>query len=114
MVMNVTIRAYTRYVNNGNECYYKGIHEETKLSEELYSLYLEADPKIPVHAVYASRLDNKPVCVVVDDTDVFILLLFVARYFEWNVFFRQGKYSDKEGITYHDIIILADHFGEEI
>ena len=95
------------FVNNGNECYYKGIHEETKLSEELSSLHKEADPKIPMHAVYASCLDNKSVCVVADDTDVFILLLFVARYFEGNVFFRQGKYSDKEGITYHDIISLA-------
>ena len=58
--------------------------------------------------------DNKPVCVIADDTDVFILLLFVARYFEGNVFFRQGKYSDKEVIAYHDIISLADHVGEEI
>ena len=102
------------FVNNGNECYYKGIHEETKLSEELSSLHKEADPKISMHAVYACRLDNKPVCVVADDTDVFILLLFVARYFEGNVFFRKVKYSDKEGITYHDIISLADHLGEEI
>ena len=49
------VHSKNMFVNNGNECYYKGIHEETKLSEELSSLHLQADPKIPMHAVYASR-----------------------------------------------------------
>ena len=54
-----------------------------------------------MHAVYASQLHKiTPVCVVADDTDVFILLLFVAQHLENTVFFRQVKNFDSDGITY--------------
>ena len=53
-----------------------------------------------MHAVYASQLHKRHVCVVADDTDVFILLLFVAQHLENTVFFRHGKNFDSDGITY--------------
>ena len=67
-----------------------------------------------MHAVYASQLQKKSICVVVDDTDIFILLLFVAQHFENSVFFRQGKSSDTDGITYHNINSVSDYIGSEI
>lgn len=42
---------------------------------ELNSRHREADPKLAFHAVYAAR---HAACVVADDTDVFMLLRFVA------------------------------------
>ena len=57
---------------------------------------------------------GKNVCVVADDTDVYILLLFVGNQFMSQVYFRQGKHSDKSGITYHEILPLADYLGNSV
>jgi len=42
----------------------------------LFSYQREADPRLAFHAVYAAATHNT--CVVADETDVYILLLFVA------------------------------------
>ena len=49
-----------------------------------------------------------------DDSDIFILLLWAACSFKSNVFFRQGKLSDKEGILYTEIYPLAKQLGEDV
>ena len=54
------------------------------------------------------------VCVVADDTDVYILLLYAAHQFQSKIYFRQGKQKDKAGITYHEVIPLAKHLGKRI
>ena len=66
-----------------------------------------------MHALYASQLHKRPICVVADDT-VFILLLFVAQHPENTVFFHQGKISETDGITYHNINSVSDYIGAEI
>ena len=47
-----------------------------------------------------------------DDSDIFILLLSVAHLFQANVYFRQGKTTDKDGVLYTEVQPLAEHFGE--
>ena len=44
-----------------------------------------------MHAVFAGRSDEKAICVVADDTDVYIDLLFIAHHVENKLYFRQGK-----------------------
>ena len=60
----------------------------------------EIDQKIRMHAVYASQLNKKPICVVADDTGAFILLLFVAYHLIIPFSFATVKNSDTEGISY--------------
>ena len=60
------------------------------------------------HAIYAAHLTSKPVCVVADDTDVFILLFFVSDNTNVNIYFRQGTKASKAGVTYHNVTKLAD------
>ena len=43
---------------------------------ELHSNQKEADPRLALHAVYATAR-HTGTCVVADDTDVYILLIFV-------------------------------------
>ena len=49
-------------------------------------------------------------CVVADDTNVYILLLFVGNQFMSQVYFRQGIC----GITYHEIITLAEYLDDSV
>ena len=77
----------TIFVNKGNQCYYKRMNKKPIIFEDICSSHKEADLKLPMHAVYASHLHKRPICVVADDTDVFILLLFVVQHFETTVFF---------------------------
>ena len=63
---------------------------------ELNSRHREAVPKLAFHAVYAAS--RHAVCVVADDTDVFILILFVAAQTNQKLYFRQGTADlQKEG-----------------
>ena len=49
-----------------------------------------------------------------DDSDIFILLLWGACSFKSNVFFRQGKSSEKDRILYTEIYPLAEQLGEDV
>ena len=51
--------------------------------EDLYSVHKESDPRIALHVVFASSATlRETVCVVSDDTDVFIIhVLFFIRTF---------------------------------
>ena len=57
---------------------------------------------------------RKLICVVADNTDLFIVLFFVIQRFENTVFFRQGKSSDTDGTTYYNINSVSDYVGAEI
>ena len=57
---------------------------------------------------------RKLICVVADNTDLFIVLFFVVQRFENTVFFRQGKSSDTDGTTYYNINSVSDYVGAEI
>ena len=52
--------------------------------------------------------------VVADDTDVYILLLYVSQYCSGKVYFRKGTGSSNDGTTYHDVKSLLNHLGEAV
>ena len=108
------------FVNNGDQCYFRpqssqitSIICEELICEELFSKHKEADQKVVSHAQFESERGYN-VCVVADDSDIFILLLSVAQSFQSYVYFRQGKSSDKDGIVYNEVNSLADHLGENV
>ena len=77
------------FVNNGPKCYSKYLNSECIEFESLNSQHREADQKIPMHAVFPGRSDEKAICVVADDTDVYINL-FIAHVGN-KLYFRRGK-----------------------
>lgn len=103
------------YVTKGNHCMYvAGDGSQSAVDvPELCSQHKEADPRLAHHAVYAST-SNAGVCVVADDTDVYILLLFVSCKCDSSLYFRQGTATSKCGITYHNVKSLAEHLGGDI
>ena len=70
--------------------------------------------KLASHSVYVTNSTSKPVCVVAEDTDVFVLLLYISNLTEVNMYFRQGTKSSKSGITYHNVTSLAGKLGRDI
>ena len=110
-------------VNNRHTTFLKGKSWKTfKVAVELYSQHEEPDHKNFAQTVFESEKGNKTL-VVADDSDIFMLLLWVAcsfksdvffRQFKSDVFFRQGKSSDKEGIMYTEIYPLAEQLGEDV
>ena len=83
----------------------------------LYSEHKEADHRIASHAKYASDNDNNensPITIVVDDTDIYILLIRIECYYRSKLYFRQGTSTSKAGITYHNVSAAASEFGESI
>ena len=104
----------TIYVNNQSVCYLKSLDHAWSEFEPLNSTHRVADQKIPMHAVFAGSSKEKAVCVIADDTDIYISLLFVATHIKSKLYFRQGKVRDKNGISFHDVHSLADHLGTNI
>ena len=51
--------------------------------------------------------------MITDDTDIYLSLINIAHLVRSCLHFRQGKTKDKEGINYHDINAIANHFGED-
>ena len=99
------------FVNNGPKGYSKCLNSECIEFESLNSQHREADQKIPMHAVFAGTSDEKAICAMSDDTDVNINLLFSAHHVENKLYFRQGKTTDRKGITYHDVGSLEIKLG---
>ena len=100
------------FVTKGEKCYHSSGDIVLEVTE-LESLQKEADPRLALHTVYASFY-HSGVCTVADDTDVFILLLFLADRCVSQLYFRQGTQSSKEGVTYHDVKSLANHLGSNV
>ena len=79
------------YVTKGNQCYQSTVEVPNNALEvpNLKSNHREADPRIALHTVFASSIDeSSAVCAVADDTDVYILLLYVSQYCSRKVYFR--------------------------
>ena len=70
--------------------------------------------RLACHSVYAAKSTEKSVCVVVNDTDVFILLLHVSINCNETLYLRQGTTSSTDGITYHNVTSLSNQLGEKI
>ena len=67
-----------------------------------------------MHTVFAGVSETDAVCVVADDSDIFLSLLYVSSKVHSKLYFRQGKTKDKSGIEYHDIHSAANHLGPDI
>ena len=70
--------------------------------------------KIPMHAVYVGRGNNDTVCVVADDTDIYLSLVIISHHIRSHFYFRQEKTKDKDEVNYHDIRAIAVHLGKNI
>lgn len=101
-------------VNRGSECFFIDHGTKCIRMPELDSPYREADQKIPMHAVYAGRQNSDTVCIIAEDTDIYLSLISISHLVQSNLIFRQGKTKDRDGITYHDVHAMADHLGEDI
>ena len=98
------------YITKDFKCFLKS--ENITEIAELSSNHNEADPRIALHAVFASlTYPTLPICAVSDDTDVFIILLSVAFQIKGTLYFRQG--TNSRGITYHNVTALAHGLGKE-
>ena len=96
------------FVNNRHTTYLKAKSWKTfKVADELYSQHKEADHEIVSQTVFESEKGYKTL-VMADDSDIFILLLWAASSFKSDVFFRQGKSSDKKRILYTEIYPFAE------
>ena len=51
-------------------------------------------------------------CVVADDTDTLILLLYISKNCDGKLYLREGTQSSKKGVLYHDVKDLAAHLGK--
>ena len=100
----------TIYVTIENKCFIK-VGWQRREVEELNSTHREADHRLALHAKFAS-CPSGSVCVVADDTDVYILLLHIASRCTSTLYFRQG--IQKNGITYHNVTSMATKLGEEV
>ena len=101
----------TVFITREEKCFLKRPNEMAIEVPELQTYVTEADPRLALHAVYSSNLyPNQSVCVVADDTDVYILLLSVASQMKGTLLFRQGTSSC---IEYHNVSALAEHLGYE-
>ena len=79
---------------------------------ELTSKHKEADQIFTYHVIYSSQQDYN-VCIIANDSDVYILSLFVVAYCTGIIYFRQGTQTGKQGITYHNVS-LAKELGKEV
>ena len=70
--------------------------------------------RLACHSIFAANSTGDSVCVVADDTDVFILLLYLSVKCHVTLYFRQGTNSSKDGVTYHNVTALSSHLGENI
>ena len=76
-------------------------------------MHREADHRLAFHAK-CSADSGDSVCVVADDTDVYILLLFISNQANGTIYFQQGTSSSKQEITYHSVTTLANELGNDI
>ena len=67
-----------------------------------------------MHAVFAGSSGDESICVVADDSDIYLSLLHISPEVNAQLYFRQGKAKDKNGIEYHDVHSLARYLGTEI
>ena len=101
----------TVYITREEKCFLKSPNEMAIEVPELQTKLTEADPRLALHAVHASKIfPYQSVCVVADDTDVYIILLSVAFQMKGTLLFRQGTSSC---IQYHNVSSLAGHLGSE-
>ena len=67
-----------------------------------------------MQTVSVGRENNVTVCIVVDDTNIYLRLISISHQIWSHLYFQHGKTKDKDGVNYHDIHAIAVYLGEEI
>ena len=81
--------------------------------QTLKSNHKEADHRIIHHTHFASDQHGNA-CIVADDSDILVLLLYISRRCCCQIYFREGAHSSKNGILYHNVSLLSQHLGPSI
>ena len=102
------------FVTKEKKCFVKYANQVAIEKPELFSMHREADQRFHAGDSKCSADSGDSVCVVADDTDVYILLLFISNQANGTIYFRQGTSSSKQGITYNNVTALANELGNDI
>ena len=94
-------------VNQESECFFIEHGNDCVRFPELDSSHREAGQKIPMHTVYVRPKKNDTVCVVANDTDIYLNLINISRHIRSYLYFRQEK-------TISYIHAIAVHLDKEI
>ena len=86
-------------MNKGSKCFMVDHEKSNTRVSEFDSAHREADQKIPMHTVYVSQNTNGSICVVAEDTDIYLSLISISHLISSPLFFRQGKARDKDGVV---------------
>ena len=81
--------------------------------QTLKSNHKEADHRTIHHTHFASN-QHDSVCIVADDSDILVLLLYISRRCCCQIYFREGTHLSKKGILYHNVSLLSQHLGPSI
>ena len=99
-------------VNQKSQCFFVNQTNNCVRIPELDTSDRKADQKIPMRVVYAGQTSSNKVCVTADDTDIYLSLINIAHLVKSCFYFRQFKTKDKEGITYHNVHAVTNHYCE--
>ena len=102
-----------KYANRGNDCYFRHNNGTWIPFPILDSSHREADQVIPLHSVYVGPRPEDTICIVADDTDIYLSLIHISHEIKSSVFFGQDNFNDKDGITFH-VKSIADTLRHEI
>lgn len=80
------------YLTKGQFCCQQKLHSTINFVEVLFSNHMEANQKITNHVLFASSPESS-VCVVSDETDIYVLMLYIAKHCNKNMYFRQETHS---------------------
>ena len=67
------------YVNRGNDCYFRQNNGTWIPFPTLGSSNGEADQVIPLHAVHAGSRPDDAICIVADNTDIYLSLTHISH-----------------------------------
>ena len=82
------------FVTKEKKCFVKYANQVAIENPELFSIHREADHRLAFHAK-CSADSGDSICVVADDTDVYIL--FISNQANGTIYFQQGTSSSKQG-----------------
>ena len=101
------------FVAKEKKYFVKYANQEAIEKPELFSIHREADHRLAFHEK-CSADSGDSICVVADDTDVYILLLFISNQANGTIYFQQGTSSSKQGITCYNVTPLVNELGNNI
>ena len=67
----------------------------------------KAEQKLPMQAVYVGWDNSNTVCVVANDTHIYLRLMNISHYIHSDLYFEQWKTKDKDEVSYRDIHVMA-------